>query len=347
MLRVHLVTDVASLGVQEYVTQLRDSLRRLGVEAHIRNWNDRLEQDPLHHFHYSNSTVRIVLPLVRSHGPKVVTVHDVTPINPVYRRVVAPVLFRLMQSKFDHMILHTKHGRDVLQKYIPDSACWPISIIPHGTHIRTHGDRGEILRRYGICTDAVVLLAAGDLKKAKGILQVLAAFDALPESIKLAARLLLVGRLVDRDVRSRIEDVGHPGVRYLGFLPRQELLDLLYASDALLSFRVTTMGETSGPVAYALGAGTPILGSDIASTREVAGPAGLYCSPDVPAINRLLRTFISNANLRDELGRRAVDVGSRYEWSKVSLDHLALYKEVVGGSNSGKDTSRHPIQGQA
>ncbi|MDQ6797968.1 MAG: glycosyltransferase [Actinomycetota bacterium] len=86
------------------------------------------------------------------------------------------------------------------------------------------------------------------------------------------ARLLVAGRVEDleslRDVRRIIDEAGITGaVRILADLDADEFTECLSAVDALVDLRPPTAGETPATVMRALGAGRPVIVTDLPQLR--------------------------------------------------------------------------------
>jgi glycosyltransferase involved in cell wall biosynthesis len=100
-----------------------------------------------------------------------------------------------------------------------------------------------------------------------------------------------------------------PRYRYLGELPRRQAHALLQAADALVN--PSAIEGAPAVVIEAIGAGVPVLASDIAAHRALLGEdySGLFPLTGVPAENALaladlVRRFVQDPALRAELTRQ-------------------------------------------
>ena len=75
------ITDKKSRGILSYIQQLLEVVSKNNNSVEIQNWNNILfKKGDIAHFHYSNSTRKILLSLPFFHASlRIVTVHDVIP----------------------------------------------------------------------------------------------------------------------------------------------------------------------------------------------------------------------------------------------------------------------------
>ena len=96
-------------------------------------------------------------------------------------------------------------------------------------------------------------------------------------------------------------------VRLLGYLPVDEMDDLLLASDLVLNLRYPTFGESSGVLARALGLGCAVAVTDQGSYAELPDAVcfKLPARPDPGAALRALLTELLGDRTRLDARRRA------------------------------------------
>ena len=150
--------------------------------------------------------------------------------------------------------------------------------------------------------------------------------DALASTADGDLELWVAGRsLTDPDhVRSLQQRAARAGVaervRFIGNVPYRELGDY-YRGAVALAF--PSFIETFGfPLLEAMAVGTPVLASDIAPFREIAGDAALYFPPSDPiAMARVvdeLQAHPTEAEARVEVGRERA---ARFSW-RAGVDAL-------------------------
>ena len=136
----------------------------------------------------------------------------------------------------------------------------------------------------------------------------------------LAVRLLLT--------RLRVAD---DGIEILGFLPQEELTDLLRSTKALVA--PSLGGESFGMVlTRAFACALPVVASDITGYRDVITPRQpSRCRPAIPAA---LAEAVASL-LADEPRRAAMAVAARslaqerYAWPDIARRLLTIYEGLV------------------
>jgi glycosyltransferase involved in cell wall biosynthesis len=160
--------------------------------------------------------------------------------------------------------------------------------------------RQGIRKRLGLAADAFVFVYVGRLEPHKGVPDLLAAFQRLAAG--RPAQLAIVGdgslqglaREAERDV---------PGVRTLGRLADEALLDAYSAADALV---LPSLFEPWGLVVNeAMAAGLPVIASDrvgCAPDLVCAGETGLlFPAGDVDALRNAMQRLMNDHPLRERM----------------------------------------------
>jgi glycosyltransferase involved in cell wall biosynthesis len=117
-------------------------------------------------------------------------------------------------------------------------------------------------------------------------------------------------------------------VRFLGFVPRPDLI-ALYSGAVALTY--PSLYEGFGlPVLEAMACGTPVITSNVSSLPEVAGDAALCAPPtDVDALTEALSRVWSSAELRSELRRKGFARAKQFSWEKTAEQTLAVYQRLA------------------
>jgi glycosyltransferase involved in cell wall biosynthesis len=164
----------------------------------------------------------------------------------------------------------------------------------------------------------------GHLNETKRVPQLLAAFELLRER-RPEARLLLVGNASVR--LGRLETP--TGVIRETYVPEERLWRLLAASDAVVSLRYPTMGETSAAAVRALSLGKPLVVSDVGWFRELPDDVALRVPVDereVEVLAAALELLADHPGVRAAMScaaRKLADEEHR-------LDHVAdLYAAAL------------------
>lgn len=175
-------------------------------------------------------------------------------------------------------------------------------------------------------------LHVGTLEPRKNIRMLLDAWRLLRRNLHPAPELVFCGRFgwkageIQRELaRARAEGWGH----HLGYVTEEELA-ALYREASLVVF--PSLYEGFGlPAVEAFWAGTPLVCSDIAALREVAGDAALYAPTDRPD---LFAAQVERLLTSEEVRKRLAETGrARAEalsWSDAADKTLAVWKLAAG-----------------
>lgn len=117
------------------------------------------------------------------------------------------------------------------------------------------------------------------------------------------------------------------GVRYLGYVPEDELPGLTAGATA---FVYPSLYEGFGfPVAQAMAAGVPVITSNTSCLPEVAGEGALLVDPRSPReIQAALEKLLSSQSLRDQLRTAGTDRARRYRWEACARQSLEFFRRL-------------------
>jgi glycosyltransferase involved in cell wall biosynthesis len=119
-----------------------------------------------------------------------------------------------------------------------------------------------------------------------------------------------------------------PGVRYLGYVPEDELPGLMAGASA---FVYPSLYEGFGfPVAQAMAAGIPVITSNTSCLPEVAGEAALLVDPrSAGELGAAMEKLLTSQDLRQELGTAGVARAKReYRWEICARKSLEFFGRV-------------------
>ena len=189
---------------------------------------------------------------------------------------------------------------------------WPVERRSRGAHILSVGSVYPY-KNYVKLVEAYALLAACD--------------PDLPD-------LRIVGRGVDsasvRRMRAARAATGPLASKiYLEDWLSDEDLRSLFADAAMFVF--PSYLETFGiPLLEAMASGLPVVASNIAVFREVAGEAAIYADPDSAfALADAMRSCLVDACATRERVARGFERARRYEWSTSARSLLDVFDEVL------------------
>ena len=133
---------------------------------------------------------------------------------------------------------------------------------------------------------------------------------------------------------SALRSSAPPGVRWLTrFLSDGEILALMRrASLLVLPYREI---DQSGVAFTALGAGVPLLLSDVGGFPELAatGAARTFPDGDSRALAAALRELLTDPESLEDMARRAREAAEHtYSWDAIARRTLELYERALAGA---------------
>lgn len=262
--------------------------------------------------------------------PFMTTVHDPRP-HVGNDRAAADIYadyYRRLRTASDRLITHGTALRDTLIElgFAPDRVC----SIPHGVlHFGRHGFDAAPTARSG---DQLIFF--GRIEAYKGLDTLLAA-NRLWLERKLPMRLLIVGRgaedaVIDAPNTTRIN-------RYVA-QPELEAM-VRESTAALLPYHEATQ---SGVLASALGAGLPVIASDVGGLAEALGDAGLLVPPGDPvALADVGERLLTDVTLRTRLEKAARDrAKGALGWPAIAAQTLQCYAGSVARHDNARTKDR-------
>lgn len=303
--------DLAGASAHRCVSGLREVFRRRDVD--------------LVHSHEFTMSVFGAL-AARSLGiPHVITMHGNQHMTGALRRRLALRLaFRLSRA----VVAVSHETREHLVQTLGKSAA-RVQTILNGVP-RRHGDPYRIRQEFGLGANDLMVLSVGGLHKRKGhalLIQSLARLRA-----DRSWKLIIAGRgpeqenldslIRELDLVERVHLVGQ----------REDVPDLQAAANL---FVMPSLWEGL-PLAIleAMLAGTPVIASAASGIPEAIehGVDGLLVPPgDLDALTDALTILLSDARLREKLGRGGMDRAMRdFTISRMADDYITVYENEAG-----------------
>jgi glycosyltransferase involved in cell wall biosynthesis len=248
---------------------------------------------------------------LRSPVPVVVTVHDLAVFRHPdafnrWSRLYGPrVIPRVLAAARRVIAVSDFTRRELVELLgVPDER---IRVIPNAVD-------GTTFVPDGPAADGDYVLTVGTLEPRKNLRRVAEAAD------RLGVELRVVGARGWGDV-----EIGGNGVRWLGWVPDDELAQL-YRGARCVAY--ASVYEGFGiPVLEAMACGAPVVTSRGGATEEVADGAAVLVDPLDPAE---IADGIERAEAeRDELSRRGIERVRGFSWPAVVDATVAVYREAA------------------
>jgi glycosyltransferase involved in cell wall biosynthesis len=216
---------------------------------------------------------------------------------------------------------------DVPRVLVPNGISW------HRFQDLPDGDEFRAARLDG--HEGPVVLSLGRIARAKAPERLV---RALPEVTACHPRTLLVFAGPDhedlaRGLRALARSLGvESSVRFVGMLRGDERLGALSAADVWALPSHTDSFAVAA--AEAMAAGLPVVLTPqvkIASEAASAG-AAIVTRADAADLGEQLVRLLDDLSLRQRLGARAREHAKQYDWGRVGLEFVRIYRDVVATS---------------
>ncbi len=179
------------------------------------------------------------------------------------------------------------------------------------------------------------VLAVGTLEPRKNLPRLVAAYRRLPEAVRSAHPLVVVGALgwETGETLDALRSLGNQATM-LGHVSDATLAEL-YGRCAVFCY--PSLGEGFGlPVLEAMSAAAPVLTAANTSLPEVGGDAVEYCDArDVTSIEAGLRRLLESPERRAELSGLAQARARHFSWDSFAAEVLAALERAAGGAGGG------------
>lgn len=273
--------------------------------------------------------------LAKRDGGKIVyTVHNVNPHEqrfPILGRIANTALFALA----DALHVHDKEAEQAVPRAYPFGMSWyskrgkKIYVVPHGSYIGAYPDhcsKEEARARLGLDEQAFVYLFLGQVRRYKGIEDLITAFSQLQDS---GCQLMIAGHVHDAayaaELRKLVES--QPGVHTrFEYVPDSEIQYFMKACDAcVLPYRDVT---TSGAAVLAFSFGRPVIAPALGGFLElVSDKRGILYDPRkadglLVALQRAREVDLAQA------GQEAWSWAKQHEWRILAPSFIRIYNAV-------------------
>jgi alpha-1,3-rhamnosyl/mannosyltransferase len=277
------------------------------------------------------------IPLIRG-VPTIATIMDLIPV--LHPEWIKKDLKRLKSWLFttsihhaDHIITISEYSKQDMVRHL-GIAPERISVTPLGVdpiyfeRIET-SRRDAVLEKHGL--QPGFFLFVGTLQPRKNLPRVLQAFEQLPEAVRKAHPLVIVGRdgWSNEELLPQLEALQQRGEgRWLRYLPQSEVLALLQAAGALV---FASLYEGFGlPVIEAFAAQCPVIASNTTSVPEVTGDAAWSVDPLSPeSISAAMLDVLQHTDDREQKIQRGLERARQYTWQACAQLTLDVYRKVL------------------
>lgn len=259
---------------------------------------------------YISPTSMIVPAILASRVPCITMIHDLIAFRSEPHSLKAKIIERLLLGS---VVKHAAHictiseatTADLIARYSnADSKTSAIYAGPMSKNPQRNNPDGK------------TILCAGTLCPRKNQLRLIRAFASLPEELRSAYRLLLVGGRGwnDQEIVDLCEKV--KGVEWKDYVSDDEYQELLSTATVLAH---PSLYEGFGlQVLDALQRGIPVMTSERGSLKEVVGDCALLIDPeDDVSIANGLKEMLQNDDLRQNLASNGPSQAAKFSWKRT------------------------------
>ncbi|MFN2532772.1 MAG: glycosyltransferase family 4 protein [Pyrinomonadaceae bacterium] len=277
--------------------------------------------------------------------PIVVSIHDLSfeHLPRTFKRRSRTQLRLTVRSsarRADRILTLSNHTReDVIKTYgIASERVRAIPLAPpaHYGPVLQEKELQRVRHNYGI--DGDYILSVGSIQPRKNLARLVHAYAYLrnKRSASKLPKLVLVGKcawLYDDTLRALQETQVADSVILTGYVPEEDL-PALY-SGALFFIYPSYFEGFGLPPLEAMKCGTAVVAGNRTSLPEVVGDAALLVDPfDVQDIASAMENLLDDPDRRSELSVKGLTRANTFDWRETARQTLAVYEEVVTGTDS-------------
>ncbi|WP_423918426.1 glycosyltransferase family 4 protein [Frigoribacterium sp. 2-23] len=265
----------------------------------------------------------------------VVTLHDATFFSdPAAHSRLKRVFFRtwitLARRWTRATVTPSQATADEIHRYVPSAI--PNAVAPLGVdrsvfHPATDDAMADFRRAHGLSPDDRWIAFLGTVEPRKSVPALIDAHAALTASVKGTPPLLVAGGLGWDESAVHIlraaGDVPGAGLRYLGYLPLDQLSAFLGGSELVV---YPSTGEGFGlPVLEAMASGGAVLTTRRLALPEVAGDAAAYSEPDAESLHHGMKALLADDERRRSLVLNGLERSAGFTWRACAEAHQVVY----------------------
>jgi glycosyltransferase involved in cell wall biosynthesis len=263
--------------------------------------------------------------------PIVSTLHTIlADPNPQQRELMQELL-----SLSERVVVMSSRARELLRDVhqVPGDK---VDFIPHGTLVTPPAQRSKY--QLGVEGKAVIL-TFGLLSPDKGLEYVIEALPSIARRIPNVLYIVLGathphvkerhGEAYRLALENRAQRLGVDAhvIFHDRFVTQAELSEFLSATDVYVTPYLNADQSTSGTLAYAMGAGKPVISTPYAYASEMLaeGRGVLVPARDPAALADAMVDLLSDDAKRAAIGARAAGFGSSMAWPEVAAQYQATF----------------------
>ena len=239
-------------------------------------------------YQLGNSSRKILLDFfINKNNKKILEIHDLLARNIILRKMY-PFLLPWFLRKTDSIILHSNHAKKRFEKIYGKRYNKKIKIIPllvfkPNTLYKREKRKGKIY-----------YLLIGQIKKSKGLFEILDSFSNLTKKEAEKSKLIIAGK-INKKLLKDIKDIPIKNLTTINkYLSEKEFNQLIVDSDYIFNFKIEELGESSGNISRAIYFKKPVIASKIGTNIEFLSKSRLLVPLRKEALKNKIKETIKN-----------------------------------------------------
>jgi glycosyltransferase involved in cell wall biosynthesis len=231
-------------------------------------------------------------------------------------------LYRWLASDADAVIVHTHYAAQLVRERFGRTG--PMYLARHGNYIGAYSsptaDRKALRERYGVNDSDTVLLAFGQIRAYKRLIELVEDFERYAPA---ATHLLIAGAPDDSAVTQRLEEMAATNERVVLLahrIPEPEVGDLYTVAD-LAVFNYSEM-FSSGALLLAFSMGRAVLAPQLGAVDDLVSRPALFAWKQSP-FEVLTEALECSSEVRD---RAALATAEAHGWGDSARVHIQAYE---------------------
>jgi len=319
-------------GIEVLRAKTLFSIFKTPIMPEYRKLLSRVDADIIHtHGTIPNVSDVAILYAAKNNTPSVLTYHfdgnaDST-VGDLFAVFYNHFINRKVVSKADKIISTSKSYAEtsiVLKDFLDK-----VEIIPNGVDLNRFNPKiavGNIREKYNLPSENIIF-NVGRFVKYKGLEYLIKAMKYVEHGTLIVAGK---GKL-ERHLKQIIRDEKLKNVKFLGYIPDDDLPKLYRVSDVYVLPSITR-GENFGISALeAMACGVPVIASDLPGVRElVRDDCGIKVKPkNILGLAEKINEILSDYALRLEMVKNARKNAENYNWKVISKKVMDVYDGVI------------------